>query len=64
MPNMALELGFFNKIGSDSWDSFKNLLAKIIRRKAQHTSEAILEFSFSILHDGKTYNAILLATGP
>lgn len=60
----GIATGLLNKVGSDSWDSFKRLLEKIVRKKVQQESEAILAFSFSIEHAGRLYNVSLLVTNP
>lgn len=56
--------GIFSKIGSDTWEGFKNTLSRIIKKKRVDTGEAVLQLDFNLSVGTNTYNVSVFATNP
>ena len=56
--------GMFSKIGSDTWEGFKNNLGRIINKKRVDTGEAVLQLDFDLSTETDTYNVSVFATNP
>lgn len=56
--------GFFNQIGSDLWEIFKNKLKKLLSNKTAPEDEKLLSFDFTIEKDGYKVNTSIILTNP
>ena len=56
--------GFLNKIGADAWDSLKENLKELFRKKKVEENEKLLCFEFTIENDGYRINTEIILTNP
>ena len=60
----SVAAGFFNQIGSDLWEIFKNKLKKLLSNKTAPEDEKLLSFDFTIEKDGYKVNTSIILTNP
>lgn len=56
--------GFLNKIGADAWDSLKEKLKELFRKKKVEEKEKLLSFEFTIENDGYRINIEVILSNP
>lgn len=56
--------GFFNQVGSDSWNTFKEQVKKIFHKNKNGENEKLLSFEFTIEKDENKVNVIINLTNP